>query len=269
MPLWIAVAGVDGATDPDPLPHAALDHLAKDPPLEIAGANSVAVGDQHLRLAEQQNPVVASAKWKRREDPRLRLGGEVHQRVAADQQVDPRDRRVLDQVVATEDDRAAQILAKDVAAVVRSKYRSSARSARPRSRAADRRHAAPGPAPPRPRRWRRSSPARGTPRRRAPGEHHRDRVRLLACRAAGAPDPDRRVGRRRRAAPGRCARAGDSQASGSRKKPVTLISSVLNSSTNSRGVGLEDSPGSPRSSRRRRRPCACGPAARAWSACTR
>ena len=54
---------------------------------------------------------VASAKWKRLDDHSLGLGVEVHQRVAADEQVEPGDRRVLDEVVAAEDHRAAQVLA--------------------------------------------------------------------------------------------------------------------------------------------------------------
>ena len=41
----------------------------------------------------------------------LRLGREIHQRVAAHEQVDVGDRRVLDQVVASEDHAAPQILA--------------------------------------------------------------------------------------------------------------------------------------------------------------
>ena len=41
---------------------------------------------------------------------RLGLGVEVHQGVAADQQVDARDRGVLDQVVPAEDDRPSELL---------------------------------------------------------------------------------------------------------------------------------------------------------------
>ena len=51
------------------------------------------------------------------EDLGLGLLVEVHQRVPAHQQVDPGDRRVLHQVVAAEDDRAAQVLAEAVVAV--------------------------------------------------------------------------------------------------------------------------------------------------------
>jgi hypothetical protein len=44
------------------------------------------------------------------QDAALRFGVEVHQGVTADDQVDARDRRILDEVVAAEDDRAPQLL---------------------------------------------------------------------------------------------------------------------------------------------------------------
>ena len=69
------------------------------------------MGDHHLRLAEHQHAAVAQREVEVPQDPALRLGVEVHQRVAADQQVQPRDRRVADEVVAAEDDRAAEVLA--------------------------------------------------------------------------------------------------------------------------------------------------------------
>ena len=47
----------------------------------------------------------------------LGLGIQVHQGVPAGEQIDPRDRRVIDQVVAPEDDLAAEVLAKEIEAV--------------------------------------------------------------------------------------------------------------------------------------------------------
>ena len=52
------------------------------------------------------------------EDPRLGLAVEVHQCVAARQEVDPRDRGVLDQVVPAEDHRAAKLLVEQIPAAV-------------------------------------------------------------------------------------------------------------------------------------------------------
>ena len=46
----------------------------------------------------------------------LCFGIQVHQGVAAHQQVDTRDRRIANQVVAAEDDRPPQVLVDDVAA---------------------------------------------------------------------------------------------------------------------------------------------------------
>ena len=77
------------------------------------------------------------------QDLRLRLGGEVHERVAADEQVDPRDRCVLDEVVAAEDHAAAQVLAEHVALVgPLEEALERVVAARPRSAAAGTRHAA-------------------------------------------------------------------------------------------------------------------------------
>src|SRR5579859_397573 len=50
------------------------------------------------------------------EDPRLRLGGEVHERVAAHEEVEAGNRGVLNQVVAAEDDRPAKVVPEDEAA---------------------------------------------------------------------------------------------------------------------------------------------------------
>ena len=50
------------------------------------------------------------------EDAGLCIGVEVHEHVAADEQVEPGDGSVLHQVVAPEDHRAAQVVAEDVAA---------------------------------------------------------------------------------------------------------------------------------------------------------
>ena len=88
-------------------------------------------------LPSISTPRVAQREVEVAQDVRLRLRIEVHQRVAADEQVQPRDRRVLDEVVAAEDQRSPQVGAERVALVRRA--RSSARAApaaraRPRAR---------------------------------------------------------------------------------------------------------------------------------------
>ncbi len=74
----------------------------------------VGVGEQHLRLAQEDKAVVVEGEVKAGQDPALGLGVEVDQRVATDQQVEPGDGRVLDQVVAPEDDAAPEVVVEDV-----------------------------------------------------------------------------------------------------------------------------------------------------------
>ena len=212
--------------------------LAKIRRFRSTGMNGVVVRQQRLGLAQEQEAAVVQGEVEPVEDPGLGLGVEVHQGVAAGQQVDPRDRRVLDQVVAAEDHRAAEVLVEDVAAVA------SARSTSPGARAGRLRPpwrrtwpGGPGSGPPRRRRWRRSSPGRG--RRRRPAASARTmarRVRLLARGAAGTPDAG--SGRPAACSPasrGMTSSAIVSQAGGSRKKPVTLIRIVSKSRANSSG----------------------------------
>ena len=108
-------------------------------------------------LPSSRYAVVVEREVEASQDLRLRLGGEVHQRVAAHQQIDARDRRVLDEVVAAEDHAPTQVLAKHVALIgaleealerVRRHVLDLAR--------AGRRRAVPGRARPRRCRWRRS-----------------------------------------------------------------------------------------------------------------
>ena len=191
--LGLPLAGGTGSA-PDGAPGCDVGGrtLRKMPALEVDRREQVAVAEQHLGLAEEQHAAVGEREVEPGEDPGLGLGVEVHQRVAADQQVDPGDRGVLDQVVAAEDHRAAQVLAEDVAAG------RPARSTAPELR----RDAA------RPRGRRSGLPGLGerllvdvggvdlhpVPELVGPehlGQQHRQRVRLLAGGAAGAPHPDR------------------------------------------------------------------------------
>ena len=82
---------------------------------------------QRLRLAEHEVAAWPQGEEEVAEDPLLRLLAEVHQRVARDEEVDARDGRILKQVVAAEDDGAAEAVAESVAG--RRASRSSARAA--------------------------------------------------------------------------------------------------------------------------------------------
>src|SRR5262245_48204032 len=74
------------------------------------------MAQQHLRLAEEEEAAVGQREVEAAQDPGLGLAVEVHEGVAADEEVDPGDRRVLHQVVAAEDHRPAELLVKDVVA---------------------------------------------------------------------------------------------------------------------------------------------------------
>ena len=83
--------------------------LAEYAMLDVDRREEVALIEQHLGFAEHQESAVFQREVETREDARLRFGGEIHQGVPADKEVEPRDRRVLDEIVPAEDDHAAQV----------------------------------------------------------------------------------------------------------------------------------------------------------------
>ena len=89
----------------------------EDPVLEIERREVIAVGDQRLRFPEHEHARGTQREVQVAQDALLGLRVEVDQRVAAHQQVQARDRRVVDQVVAPEDQRSAHVLAQRVALV--------------------------------------------------------------------------------------------------------------------------------------------------------
>jgi hypothetical protein len=70
------------------VPQRRADHLAEHPALEVDGPEQVGVRDEHLRPAEQQVAPGIEGEVESLEHARLRLGVEVHERVAAGEQVD-------------------------------------------------------------------------------------------------------------------------------------------------------------------------------------
>ena len=219
------------------LERRAAVELAEDPPLEVDRREDVAVRDHHLRLAEHQQAVVAQREVEVTQHATLRLGREVHERVAADQQVQPRDRRVGDEVVAAEDHRPAQVLAEresliGALEVLRAQLLRDRLGlllgVQPEPRGRQRR--------PRRRRWRRSSRGRG----RRPGPAPPPARPRSCTPPARSRSPRTRRGSRRPASlpasssgitsSWRCCHAG-----GSRKNSVTLMSSVSKSCSYSSG----------------------------------
>src|SRR4029077_2332490 len=89
------------------LPLSNLRDLAEDPLLQVDRDEERVAPKKHLGLAQEQVALFTQGVMEAGPDARLGLGLEIHQGVAADQQVDAGDWRVLYQVVASEDDRAA------------------------------------------------------------------------------------------------------------------------------------------------------------------
>jgi len=88
-------------------------HLDEDALLQVYGREAVWL--EHLRLT--QNEKAAERKVKASQDFGLGFGIEIHQGVAAHQQVNPGDGRISNEVMTTKDHRAAQVLAKGIVAV--------------------------------------------------------------------------------------------------------------------------------------------------------
>ena len=89
-------------------------YFPKDSAPRIDGSEERRVRHQHLGLAEKQKAAIGEREMEPREDARLDLRVEIHQRVAADDQRHPRDGRVLNQIVAPEDHGPSQLLIEDV-----------------------------------------------------------------------------------------------------------------------------------------------------------
>jgi len=82
-----------------------LRHFREDAALQIHRDEQGRLREQ-LRTAQEQvagaHAVAVQGEMKAFEDFRLRLGVEIHERIAADEQIQARDRRILHEVVAPE-----------------------------------------------------------------------------------------------------------------------------------------------------------------------
>jgi len=94
----------------EPVGRIVAAQLPEDAAAKIDRSEHLGPRQQHLRFAEHQDPVIGQRRMKTRQDARLDLGVEVHQRVAAEDQAHARDRRVVNEIVPAEDHRAPQIL---------------------------------------------------------------------------------------------------------------------------------------------------------------
>ena len=106
-----------GLSAQGPLAGAAVRYLAGKPALQVHRLEHLTLSHHRFGPAEEEESAVVEREVKSGEDLRLRLRVEVHQGVTADEQIDPRDRGVTDQVMTAEDDLPPQILPEDVRAI--------------------------------------------------------------------------------------------------------------------------------------------------------
>src|SRR5579859_4728632 len=71
--------------------------LDRNPSFEIDWRKRPSLGQHRFGTTEEQHAAVIEREMESGEDARLRLGVEVHERVARYEEIDARDRRVLDE----------------------------------------------------------------------------------------------------------------------------------------------------------------------------
>src|SRR5437764_4384659 len=96
------------------LAQAKFGHLGKDAGPQAQRGEEVGVGKQHLCPAEKEETGLVKGKVKTGHDPGLGFSVEIHQGVAAYQEVQAGDGGILDEIVAPEDDRAARLATENV-----------------------------------------------------------------------------------------------------------------------------------------------------------
>lgn len=94
-----------------------LRHLAEDAAFQVHRLEHLGAGELGFRLAQEQETVVGQRVMEPRQNQILRVAFQVDQQVAADQQVDARNRRVGHEVVPAEDHAFAQFALEDVVVV--------------------------------------------------------------------------------------------------------------------------------------------------------
>src|SRR5262245_35509835 len=86
--------------------------LGEDAVLQRDRGEEGGPSEEHFRAPQEEKTGVIECEAELSQDSSLRLRVEIHQRVPAHEEVDPRDRRAVYQVVMTEDDRATEVLPK-------------------------------------------------------------------------------------------------------------------------------------------------------------
>jgi hypothetical protein len=88
--------------------------FGKNPRLEINRRKQVAMSQQHLRLAYKQKTFILEGKVEASQDACLGFSIEIHQGIAAYQQIEMTDGSILNQVIATKNHASAQIAAEGI-----------------------------------------------------------------------------------------------------------------------------------------------------------
>src|SRR6266480_1745872 len=97
--------------DDESIPNRGLRYFGEDPMLEIDRREELASPQEHLGFPQEEVALLGQGVVEASQDFGLCILFEVHQRVPRDQQIYPRDRRILQLVVAPKLDRAAQVAA--------------------------------------------------------------------------------------------------------------------------------------------------------------
>src|SRR4029077_10889954 len=84
-------------------------NLGEDAGFQVDGKEEVPLREQHLNLAQEEVAGLIQSEVEPSQNPRLRLKVEVHQRVATHEEIEPRDRRILEKVVTAEYHRPSEV----------------------------------------------------------------------------------------------------------------------------------------------------------------
>src|SRR6266576_389932 len=99
--------------DDESIPNRILRYFGEDPMLQLDRGEELASPQEHFGLAQEEVALLGQGVVEAGQDLGLCLRFEVHECVTRDQQIDPGDRRILQEVVAPKDDRTAQVAAEE------------------------------------------------------------------------------------------------------------------------------------------------------------
>ena len=116
MVTWRAHGGPFALERTEVLP-GLIQGLAEYSGFEVHGGEEVTMGQEQLGSSHEEIAAVPEGEVEATEDFGLGFPGEVHEGIPAHEEMHAGDRRVLDEVVAAEDDGPAQVLVEDISIV--------------------------------------------------------------------------------------------------------------------------------------------------------